>query len=102
MVAICSAWSSTRDSAGDSCGWVAPPPRHLGQLGERRLGALQRLLGIAAGARDQPARQPLGIVEQHLQEMLGRDLRIAVADRERLRRLDNPLRRSESFSKSMS
>ena len=53
---------------------------HLGQLGERCLGALQRLLGPAAGLGDEPCRQAFRIVEQHLQQMLGRDLRIALAD----------------------
>ena len=68
-----------------------PAPAHLGQLGERGFGLLQRLFRIAAGALDQPGRQPLGIVEQHLQEMLGRDLRIAFAHGKRLRRLDESL-----------
>ena len=68
-----------------------PAPAHLGQLGERGFGLLQSLLGVAAGAGDQPCRQPLGVVEQHLQEMLGRDLRIAFAHGKRLRRLDESL-----------
>ena len=91
LLAICSAWSSTRASAAAICGCAAPPPAHLGQLGERGFGLLQRLLGVAAGARDQPGRQPLGVVEQHLQQMLGRDLRVAFAHGKRLRRLDESL-----------
>ena len=62
--------------------------RHFGELGERGFGPLQRQLGVAAGARDQPRREPLIVVEQHFQEMLGRDLRVALADRKRLRRLE--------------
>ena len=49
---------------------------------------MQRLLGIAAGPRDETADQSLGIVQQRLQEMLGRDLGIVVADRDGLRGLD--------------
>ena len=67
------------------------PARHLGQLGERGLGLLQSLFRIAAGAGDQPGSQPLGVVEQHLQQMLGRDLRVPFAHGKRLRRLDESL-----------
>ena len=62
--------------------------RDLGQPGERRIGALQRLLGVAAGACDETGRHALGIVEQRLEQVLGRNLRVAVADRNRLRGLD--------------
>ena len=91
LVAICSAWSSTRASAAAICGCVAPEPETLGSLASAASVRSQRLLRVAAGARDQPAREPLVIVEQHLQEMLGRDLRIAFADRKRLRRLEESL-----------
>jgi hypothetical protein len=65
--------------------------RDLGQLGERSFRLLQSLLGVAAGAVDEPARQPLGVVEQHLEEMLRGDLRVPFADGKGLRRLDESL-----------
>ena len=65
--------------------------RHFGQLGERGFGVLQRLLGIAAGAGDQAAGQPLGVVEQDLQQMFRGDLRVALADGNGLRRLEESL-----------
>ena len=63
----------------------------LGQLGKRGFGPLERLLWPAAGLGDQPRRQALRIVEQHFEQMLGRDLRIAFADGEGLRRLHETL-----------
>ena len=67
LVASCSAWSSTRPSAGAICTW-APPAGDLGQLGKRRLGALERLLGPAASLGDQPSSETLGVVEQHFEQ----------------------------------
>ena len=63
----------------------------LRQLGKRRLGALERLLRPAAGLGDQPSRETFRIVEQHFEQMLRRDLRIAFADGEGLRRLHEAL-----------
>ena len=57
---------------------------NLGPLGERRLDGGQRLARIAAGAVDQPRGEPFRVVEQHLQQMLGRELLMALALRERL------------------
>ena len=68
-----------------------PASAHLRQLGKRSFRLLQSLLGVAPGAGNEPARQPFGVVEQHLQQMLGRDLRIAFAHGKRLRRLDEAL-----------
>ena len=47
-----------------------------------------RASGVAAGALDQPRRQALAVVEQHFQEMFGRELLVALAERIGLRRLD--------------
>ena len=48
----------------------------------------QRLPRIAAGTVDQARGQTLRIVEQNLQHMFGRELLMALAQREGLRRLD--------------
>ena len=53
-------------------------------LGERRLDRGQRRARIAAGAVDQARGEPFGVVEQDLQQMLGRKLLMALALRERL------------------
>jgi hypothetical protein len=68
-----------------------PASAHLGQLGKGGFCLLQRLLGIAAGAGNEAAHQPFRVVDQHLQQVLGRDLRVAFADGKRLRRLQEPL-----------
>ncbi len=60
----------------------------LGALGERRLDGGQRLARAAAGTVDQPCGQPLGIVKQDLEQMLGAELLVAFAQRERLGGLD--------------
>ena len=64
----------------------------LGLLGERGLDRLERTLGIAARALDQIGGQALRVVEQHLEQMLGREALMALAQRQRLRRLDEALR----------
>ena len=60
---------------------------NLRALGERCLDGGQGLPRIAAGAVDQPGREPFGIVEQHLEQVLGRKLLMALAEREGLGRL---------------
>ena len=54
---------------------------HLRLLGERPFDGLQRRLGIAAGARDEAARQPFRVVEKDLQKMFGCDLLVIFAKR---------------------
>ena len=66
---------------------LARAAAHLRQLAERGLGQLQRFFRLPARTRDEPRGKPLRIVEQHLQEMLRRDLRVAFAVGEALRRL---------------
>ena len=60
----------------------------FGALGERRLDGRQGLARIAAGAVDQTGGEPLGVVEQHLEQVLGRELLVSLAQRERLGGLD--------------
>ena len=62
-------------------------PRNLGPLGERRLGRGQRRARIAAGPVDQARGQAFRVVEQNLEQVLGRKLLMALALRERLGRL---------------
>ena len=68
------------DLAGAAAGNFRP-------LGQRRLDGLERRARIAAGAIDQPGREPFGVVEQDLQEMFGGELLVSLALRERLGRL---------------
>ena len=46
---------------------------------ERRFDGGERLAGIAAGAVDEARGEPFGVVEQHLQEVLGRELLVTLA-----------------------
>ena len=64
----------------------------LGQLGQRCLGRIQRPLRIAACRPDQVAGKPLGIVQQHLQKVFRHETLMAAAQRQALRRLDEPAR----------
>ena len=66
--------------------------RDLGALGERPLDGGQRVAGPAAGALDQPGGQALRVVEQHLQEVVGAELLVALAQGQALRRLHEALR----------
>ena len=66
--------------------------RHLRQFGEDGLGLLQRLARASASLVDQPRRKPLLVVEQRLQNMLGRELLMALAGRDPLRRLNEAAR----------
>jgi hypothetical protein len=61
---------------------------YFGALGERRLDGRQGLARIAAGTVDQTGGEPLGVVEQHLQQVLGRELLVSLAQGERLGGLD--------------
>ena len=62
------------------------------QLVERVLGGLEDRAGIAAGAVDQTAGEALAVVQQHFEHMQRRKLLVAVAHRQRLRRLDKAAR----------
>ena len=74
---------------------------HLGQFGEREFDLRERVARAPARLVDQPGREPLLVVEEHLEQMLGRELLMAFADRERLRALDEAPARSVYFSKFM-
>ncbi len=65
-----------------------PAAFHLGTLLQRRLDLGERLARAAAGAVDQAGGEPFRIVEQHLEEVLGGELLMPLAQRKRLRRLD--------------
>ena len=65
--------------------------RNLRPLGEQRARPRQRILGAAASLVDQPGGQPLIVVEQHFQQVLGAELLVAFAQRKALRRLDKAL-----------
>ena len=62
------------------------------QLVERILGGFEDRAGIAAGAVDQTAGKPFAVVQQHFQHVQRRELLVAVAHGQRLRRLDEPAR----------
>src|SRR5262249_8045328 len=61
--------------------------RNLRPFGTARLASGKRRARIAAGGVDQARREPFGIVEQDFEEMFGGKLLVALALRERLRRL---------------
>ncbi len=65
---------------------------NLRQLVERVLGRFQDRARIAAGTVDQTAGQTLAVVQQYFQHMQRRKLLVAVAHRQRLRRLDEAAR----------
>ena len=60
----------------------------LRAFGEHCLDGGQSLARIAARAVDQPGGEPLGIVEQHLEQVLRGELLVSLAQRERLGGLD--------------
>ena len=62
----------------------------LRPLGERCFHRLQCLTGLAAGAIDQTGREPLGIVEQNLEQVFGGKLLMAFAQGQRLGGLHEP------------
>ena len=68
--------------------WPAPPPETFGPLGERGFDGVQRCLGVAAGLADEARGQALVVVEQHLQQVVGRELLVAFAQSKGLRRLN--------------
>ena len=89
--AILLACSNTRASSGARYTCPAPPPDTFGRLASDAFGLGQRLLRSPAGLADQAGGQPFLVVEQHLEQMLRRELLVALAQREALRRLDEAL-----------
>ncbi len=71
--------------------------RHLGNLGQREIGRLDCRRRIAAGGADQVGGEPLVVVEQRLEQMLGGDPLMVLADRDGLRRLEKTLRAVGEF-----
>ncbi len=63
----------------------------LGDLGEREVGRLRRRAGIAAGGADQVGCHALVVVEKRLQQVLGRDALVVLADCDRLCGLEEAL-----------
>ena len=66
--------------------------RDLRALGQRPLDGGQRIARTPAGALDQPGGHAFRVVEQHLQEMIGAELLVALAQSQALRRLHEALR----------
>ena len=66
--------------------------RNLGPLGQRPLDRAQRVGRPAAGALDQACRQPLRVVEQDLQQMIGAELLVTFPQSQALRSLHESLR----------
>ena len=66
--------------------------RDFRQLVERVLGGFEDRAGIAAGAVDQTAGKPFAVVQQHFQHVQRRELLVAIAHGQRLRRLDEAAR----------
>jgi hypothetical protein len=58
---------------------AGPGPGHFRKLRQRGLDRRQRLARAPAGAVDQPRRQPFRVVEQDLEQMLGGELLMALA-----------------------
>ncbi len=67
-------------------------PLHFRQRLHGRIGLVRRLARIGAGAAQQLRRQPLPVVEQSFQEMLGVELLVLFAERDRLRGLHESAR----------
>ena len=67
-------------------------PFDLGQLGEGGFDLGQRLAGIPARPVDQSGGQPLLVVQKHLEHVLGRELLMPLAKRQRLRGLHEAAR----------
>ena len=68
-------------------GLAGAAARDLRPLGEVGIDGQERRLGVAARLADETCGHALAVVEQRLQEMLGRELLVAFAQRDGLRRL---------------
>jgi hypothetical protein len=71
---------------------AGPRALHLRNLLQRLLGLLKRQLRLAAGLPDKARGEALRVVQQHLQEVLRLELLMALAERQRLRRLNEAAR----------
>ena len=76
---------------------AGPAALDLGLLLEQFLGRPLCRLGVAAGGRDQVGGHAFRIVEQHLQEMLGQEPLVALAQCQALGRLQEALRAVRVF-----
>ena len=72
--------------------WVAPLPVTGGNFRDQRIDFALRGLGVAARGLDQPGGHALLVVEQRLQQMRRRDPLMMLANRDRLRRLQEAAR----------
>ena len=72
--------------------WVAPLPVTAGILATSASTSRLRRLGVAAGGLDQARGHALLVVEQRLQQMRRRDALMMLANRDRLRGLQEPAR----------
>ena len=90
--AIFSAWSNSARGRRREVDLAGAAARHLRHLAERRLDRGQGLARAAAGAVDQPGREPFRVVEQDFEHMLGGELLVALAQRQGLRGLDETAR----------
>ena len=92
LSAAFSAVSKRRSSSRVACGWEAAPET----FGCLAMHGVDLALGpgadVAAGAVDQPGGHALRVVEQGFQDVLGGELRVALAHRDGLRRLQKALR----------
>ena len=70
---------------------ASPASRYLRPLSERPLYRGKRSFGVAAGAANQSAREPLGVVEQNFQNVFRGELLVIFSERQRLGRLNEPL-----------
>ena len=68
-----------------------PPPETFGSLASAASVCSSASFGLPPALVISPAAKPFRVVEQHLQQMLRRDLRVAFADGEGLRRLHEAL-----------
>ena len=96
-------WASFSASASTFAVWVSmtsSPPSTCGTLASARVERRPRLRRVAAGARDQVGGQPLVVVEQRLQQMLGQEPLVVLAQRDASAPAwTKPRARSENFSK---
>ena len=82
LVAACWAASRTRTTSGVSWGCPAPSPLTFGCLASSASTAVLAADGIAAGGADQAGGSTFLIVEQRLEDVLGGDALVEVADRD--------------------
>ncbi len=101
LVAICSAWSTTRASAAAICGWVAPEPETLGILPSAASVACSACLGLPPARAIRPLASPSGSSSSTFSRCSGVICGLPSRTASVWADWRNPLRRSESFSKSM-